>query len=324
MHTRTFGKEQRMTTAQALPARQKRAARTRLARALLSVMGWEIRRLRASRLNWAIPFVLFGVFLADFVPAHSYVGTQTSQFEFAKTSALGLVNLLSPRLLLLLALLLPFVNADGVARDWKRRTHELLMTTPLPGWAYVWGRYLTGLLLSLGMAVMLLAAVLAEGVVLSLSDASYPAPLIGNILALWAVNIVPPTIVLSSVSFALGTWLPQRSTIIKIAILLVWLGCAGAFTGLPSLYPLSGWQLALDPTSNGWSTVIVDRYRMDFYHQVSPTMHGFQALPIFLALENRLPDLGTWLAGQLAWVGLSVALVLLAAVFFKRFHKSFQ
>lgn len=313
-----------MTTAQALPASQRRAAPAHPARALLSVMGWELRRLRASRFNWAIPLVLFGIFLADFVPAHSYVGVGTNLFEFAKTSALGLVNLLSPRLLLLMALVLPFVNADGVARDMKRRTHELLMTTPLPGWAYVWGRYLTGLLLSLGLAVVLLAAVLAEGVILSLTTAGYPTPQIGTILALWAVNIVPAIIVLSSVSFALGTWLPQRSTIIKIAVLLVWLGCAGAFTGLPSVYPLSNWQLALDPTSNGWSTVIVDQYRSEFYHHISQTTSGSQALHFFLALENRLPDMGAWLAGQLIWVGLSVALVVLATLFFKRFRASFQ
>ena len=37
------------------------------------------------------------------------------------------------------ALMLPFVVTEGVAADYKRRVHELLMATPLPGWAYVWG-----------------------------------------------------------------------------------------------------------------------------------------------------------------------------------------
>lgn len=313
-----------MTSAPALAARQKRATATHPTRALLSVMGWEARRLRASPFNWAIPFVLFIIVLADFWPAHSYVSTNTDLYEFARTSALGLVNLLAGRLLLLPVLMLPFINADGVARDWKRRTHELLLTTPLPGWAYVWGRYLTGLLLSLGIALVVLAAILVEGAGSLLTIASYPTPQIGTILAIWGVNVVPAVVLLSSVSFALGTWLPRRSTVVKIAILIVWLGVAGAFAGLPSIYPLSNWQLALDPTSNGWSTVIVAQYRFEFYHHVPLTAPRSQSLPFFLALENRLPDMSAWLAGQLVWVGLGIVLVILATVFFKRFRSSFE
>src|SRR5256884_3560350 len=54
-------------------------------------------------------------------------------------------------------------DLDGVTRDLNRRTHELLMTTALPTWAYVWGRYLAGLVMSLGLALLLLASILGMG-----------------------------------------------------------------------------------------------------------------------------------------------------------------
>jgi hypothetical protein len=47
----------------------------------------------------------------------------------------------------LLGLYLPFIAADGVARDVQRRTHELLMASAVPSRAYIWGRFLSSLLL---------------------------------------------------------------------------------------------------------------------------------------------------------------------------------
>jgi ABC-type transport system involved in multi-copper enzyme maturation permease subunit len=96
-----------------------------------------------------------------------HLSTRSADGFIPGTSTWGLLLTL-PTTVLLLVLLLPFVAADGVTRDLTRRTHELLMTTAVPSWAYVWGRYLTGLLMSLGLAVLLLAAILAYG--------SAPAP----------------------------------------------------------------------------------------------------------------------------------------------------
>ena len=100
--------------------------------------------------------------------------------------------------------LLTFVMADGVTRDVNRRTHELLMTTALPAWAYVWGRYLAGLVVSLGLALLLLASILGMGGLLHLTVANYPLPQIGVVLLLWVGIVVPATILVSSLSFALG------------------------------------------------------------------------------------------------------------------------
>ena len=103
-----------------------------------------------------------------------------------------------------------------MTRDLHRRTHELLLTTALPTWAYVWGRYLVGLVMSLGLAVLLLVAILGMGGLLHLTVTDYPAPQIGTVLLLWVGMVLPATILVSSLGFALGTLLPRLSTLIKV------------------------------------------------------------------------------------------------------------
>src|SRR5258708_3689039 len=138
---------------------------------LTRVMAWELRRFRASRLFWlqALGFFCFLLFLTWAQQAPDTFGTApgnvASSGFVAGTSAWGLLQTLPPALVLLV-ILLPFVTADGVSRDLSRRTHELLMTTALPTWAYVWGRYLIGLLMSLRLPLLLLAAILGMGALL--------------------------------------------------------------------------------------------------------------------------------------------------------------
>src|SRR5579884_2188755 len=129
---------------------------------LLSVLAWELRRVLASRLFWLqalgfFVFVLFTLWLGSEPDTFTLFGSLSG--FVAGTSVWGLMSFLAAGLLLLLGMLLPFVNADGVTRDLQRRTHELLMTTALPGRAYVWGRYLVGLLISLGLAMLMLVAI---------------------------------------------------------------------------------------------------------------------------------------------------------------------
>lgn len=164
-------------------------------RLFLNVMAWEFRRFFASRLFWFQALGLFGFLLlmtwALHAPENVTVGmgkggnnaNSLSGFV-AGTSAGGLLHTL-PIVLVVLALLLPFLTADGVTRDLSRRTHELLMTTALPIWAYVWGRYLAGLVMSLALALLLLASILGMGGFLHLTVADYPLPQIGAVLLLW-------------------------------------------------------------------------------------------------------------------------------------------
>ena len=292
---------------------------------LLNVLLWELRRFCASRLFWlqALGFFCFLLFLTwaqqapeRFATIH---GTVALDGFVAGTSAWGLLHTL-PLALVLLVLLLPFVTADGVTRDLSRRTHELLMTTVLPTWAYVWGRYLIGLLLSLGLALLLLAAILGMGGLLHLTVTDYPAPEIGNLLLLWVGMVLPATVLVSSLSFALGTLLPRLTNLVKIVILVGW------FVGVEILsvlfsdashavnFSLPAWYVNWDPTSAITALGMLPKYSLDLRGVTSTA----QLQQIFLTVENKVPDISGWFASHLLLAGVSLVLVLVAALAFKR------
>jgi ABC-type transport system involved in multi-copper enzyme maturation permease subunit len=233
----------------------------------------------------------------------------------AGTSAWGLLETL-PLALLLLVLLLPFVTADGVTRDLNRRTHELLMTTALPTWAYVWGRYLIGLLMSLGLALLLLAAILGMGLLLHLTIPAYPLPLASNVLLLWVGMVLPATVLVSSLSFALGTLLPRQANLVKIVILLGWIvGAVILPTGLRNTIP-PAWYSNWDPTSAVTALGMLPQY--SFADTIRKVTSEAQFQQILLTVENKVPDIGTWFASHLLLAGFSLVLVLVAALAFKR------
>ena len=297
---------------------------------LLRVMAWELRRSCTSRLLWlqALGFFCLSSFMiwAQQIPLtlnHMQANVLFLGFV-AGTSAWGLLLILPSGTLMLLGLLLPFVNADGVTRDLHRHTHELLLATALPTWAYVWGRYLAGLVMSLGLALLLLAAILGMGLFLHLTIADYPAPEIGTVLLLWVGMIASATVLVSSLSFALGTLLPRLATLVKIVILLAW------FVGVEIIsielgdashaanFSLPAWYINWDPTSNGISLGLFNKYMTDFSNLASKATSTAQTQHGILTVENTLIDLAGWFAPHLGLSGLSLVLVLVAALAFKR------
>jgi ABC-type transport system involved in multi-copper enzyme maturation permease subunit len=297
-------------------------------RPLLAVMAWELRRVRASRLLWLQALGFFGLALfltwAQDIPLTlNHADATVPFFGFlAGTSAWGLLLTLPTGSLMLLGMLLPFVNADGVPRDLSRRTHELLMATALPTWAYVWGRYLIGLLISLALAGLALAAILVMGVFLHLTITDYPLPQLGPLLVIWVGLIASATALVSSLSFALGTVLPRLATLVKIAISVAW------FVGseIPSIvfgdashaatFSLPAWYVQWDPTSEGIALGLFSKYFTAFSNMkatsTAQTQHNL------LTVENGLIDLGSWFASHLLLAGVSLVLVLVATLAFKR------
>jgi ABC-type transport system involved in multi-copper enzyme maturation permease subunit len=282
-------------------------------------MCWELRRFCASRLFWLQALGVFCFLLlltwTQKTPEHVYIGTGHVAFSgfIAGTSAAGLMHTL-PLSLVVLVMFLPFVNADSVTRDVSRHTHELLMTTALPTWAYVWGRYLIGLVVSLGLALLMLAAIQVMGVLLHLTVTGYPAPEIGNLMILWAGMVVPATILVSSLSFALGTILPRLTTLVKVVILVGWI-VGGVI--LPAAFRDTtppAWYVNWDPTSGMTGLGMLSQYSLDF-RAVTSAAHLQQML---LSVENKGPDVGGWFAPHLLLAGVSVALVLVAALAFQR------
>ena len=295
---------------------------------LVAVMGWELRRYRASRLFWLQALGFFGIVLfvtwLSQMPSQFNLGngsTVTSIGFVAGTSAFGLLMTLPTGVLLLLCLILPFVNADGVSRDLSRRTHELLMTTPVPSWAYVWGRYLVGLLMSLGLALLLLAALLGVGMVLHLTNTTYPSPELGPVLLLWVGMVVTATVLVSSLSFALGTVLLRQATLVKIAIMLAWfvgaLVLPGPGDGQTS-YP--AWYSNWDPTSATTARSLLPGYGTAFSNLLNTTTGTAQFQQGLVAIENMVPGNLAWLAPHVILAAGSLLLVLLAALTFQRFR----
>jgi len=309
---------------------------------LLGVIAWELRRLRASRSTWILALVTFGVFLlilwlergVDSVAVSAAPGKWAIFFggDLAYDSVWRLLRQLTTGSLSLFILALPFVCADGMARDLKRRTHELLMTTALPSWAYFWGRYLIILALSLGMALLLLAAMLmmALATYLVLGGADYPIPQIGLILAVWAALVLPMVIFISSLSFALGTLFPRRTNLIKIGITVIWFFIALILPDVagPAGTPPS-WYTNWDPTSATLLADVPDRYQRAFQSMIhaagldsqphTPATNT-QALQFLHTLEYQFVDLWLWLGPHLLWAGLALGLLGIAAISFKRFR----
>jgi ABC-type transport system involved in multi-copper enzyme maturation permease subunit len=294
---------------------------------LLSVLTWELRRFRASRLFWIQALGFFGLVLfviwATATPQQFFSPSSNGSIFtvfVAPTSIWILLLTVNPGLLLLPGLLLPFVNADGVTRDVQRRTHELLMVTALPSWAYVWGRYLTGLLISLGLALLTLAALLVMDLFLHLTVSTDPFPPTGAVLLLWGGMVVPATILLSSVSFALGTLLPRQSTLVKISMLLVWVVGLVILPNWIAPDSTPAWYSAWDPTSAGTALALLRQYPIDFQSQSASATTAAQAQHILLTVENSLPTIGSWLAPHLIEGGASLLLAALAAFAFRRFR----
>jgi ABC-type transport system involved in multi-copper enzyme maturation permease subunit len=294
---------------------------------LFAVIAWELRRYRASRLFWLQALLFFGLILLVMRLEHNDVGTASSTFLFSGAVALsspwGLLDQLPSGLLLMLCLILPFVMADGVSRDLSRRTHELLMTTPVPNWAYVWGRYLVGVLISLGLALLLLAAILGMGMVLHLLGTNYPTPELGPVLLLWFGIVVTATVVVSSLSFALGTVFLRQATWVKISIMLAWF--VGAFALPTAMFGADrttppAWYVNWDPTSAATKFGLLPQYEAAWQSQAFTATSLAQAQRILDAVENIIPSNTTWLAPHLILAVGSLLLVLLAALSFQRFR----
>ena len=293
---------------------------------LLNVMTWEVRRFRASRLFWLQVLGLFCllVLLTWAQATNDQFSIQTASAFIPGTSAWGLLLIL-PVTLLLLVVLLPFVTADGVTRDLQRRTHELLLTTALPSWAYVWGRYLVGLVMSLGLALLMLAAILGMGTTLHLTIVDYPAPVIGNTLILWVGMVVPATVLVSSVGFAVVTLFPRLSAMVKVVILMGWVVGTEVLPVL--LYLPSGhfptWYVAWGPPSALTMLATVQQYQPNIDRQSAVALTTAQFQQLVNTVANKAPDVSAWFAPHLIEAGLSLLLVALAAFSFQRFHNAF-
>jgi ABC-type transport system involved in multi-copper enzyme maturation permease subunit len=290
---------------------------------IAAVIAWELRRLRANRMSWALGAAVFVFCLGLTALKHSWGrpvvdGVTGESIEILGTTAVGLPYLMISGLLTLFALFLPFVATEAVARDYQVGLHELLMTTPVSSAAYVWGRYLACLSVSLVLDLALLLAVVVMGVVLHVGQQIYPVPDIGLALGIWIVGIVPATVVVSSVSFGVGTLFVRRAVFVKLAALLSW----ASMVFLVDVVDHGGtWFTYWNPTSYGIVRVNVDSFLQTYLGAVSGVAEASQRMAIGLQLQQRQPDLWPWVPPHLVLVIASLVLVGAVAGRFGRFRQ---
>ncbi|HZQ10877.1 MAG TPA: hypothetical protein VFD70_30150 [Anaerolineae bacterium] len=288
---------------------------------LISVILWELRRLVSNYINWGIVLAFFVFCLLVIGFKHSWgrpvVDGQVGEtILIVGTSALGSSYQIIEGLLLFLGILLPFVAGEAIAGDYKARVHELLMSTSLPTWGYVFGRYIASLIVSFGLALVLLVAVLVTSPILHLT-LSYPAPNLALILSVWVIAIIPATILVSSLSFALGTLLPRLAFLSKIALMALWVSL---FFGSDVFDHGSTWFTLWNPTSYGIVRVNVDHFLQVYQAAVQNVSDIEQRAQLSIQLQQQVPNLAPWIPSHLVLVGLGVILAAVAALYFRRFR----
>lgn len=314
---------------------------------VFSVFSWELRRIAGKRSSWLQALLVFALFcaLSWFVrqPLGMALSTEPDQpatliIPVHLTSAWGLIHSLSIPMLALFGLILPFVSAEGVSMDLKRRTHELLMTIPISNRSYLAGRYLAVSLLGLALSCLMLTGIIASAFLYG-----NPVPDLLVLLELWSVIVLPATLLLGSLSFALGTWLPKHTNIIKALVVMAWIVLVFAMQAMPAFNVLGTTRVGnssnvpvldvqspailtyWDPTSILLSKVAEINYSSEFPRQLGfqPdfTANEASALRVMQTVEQRLPDLSAWLLPHLTLLLVGPLVVLGASFRFNRFAR---
>ena len=292
-------------------------------RLLRAVIGWELRRLRAARWNWVFPLLLWFVCATLIWFKHSWGrpvvdGRGGATVVIIGTSTVGLPYLIIFSVLVIFGLVLPFATASGIAHDYEQRIHEMVMSTAIPTWVYVWGRYVASVLIAIGLALVALAAILVMAPLLVIIEPGYPWPNIGLILAIWAIAVFPATIVVTSLSFLLGTLWPRRATIMKLVTVVIWVVLV--FT--PDVFDHGGtWFTYWNPTSYGIVRVHVDRFLQAYQAQIQSGIDTTAHVELALHLQQQPLALAPWIVSHTITVGISFLLIVAMAYRFDRFRR---
>ena len=277
---------------------------------VFSVWGWEIRRVFAKPLNWGLGLASLLFFMAMMWFKHAWLlGTDTGiSFTLYGTSAVGLLYEFTVVLMLVFAFMLPFVVTEGVAGDYKKRFHEVLMTTSIPTPAYIWGRFLAVLSIVLGQAFLMLPAALIIGSILHQRNAAYPQPAVNNLLAVWGLIVIPATILIAGVGFSLGTLWPRRTRMIMLGILIAWV-----------LFYTVGSVLRINPAGTGIVGSLIPLLIRSANTSLASIPTDQQAAWI-QKIQATLPDFQSWALSQSGLAFAGILCVVAATAGFRRFR----
>jgi hypothetical protein len=86
---------------------------------------------------------------------------------------------------------------------------------------------------------------------------------------------------------------------------------------------IPSWYLHWEPTNVGMAAVLQASYSQSWSTILNSTSSGVSdsaTLSALARLQQHIPDLGPWILPHLIWIGLGLALVLIAGFSFKRYR----
>jgi ABC-type transport system involved in multi-copper enzyme maturation permease subunit len=284
----------------------------------LSVGGWELRRVLAARSTLLLAAGIVAFFMALTAFKHQWLVPLDDRGHVLMTlygsTALGQVLQVVAVVVTFFGLLVPFLAADGVAREYRQRTHELVMTTAVPGWALVAGRFVAVLVQTVAAALLALAGTLAAQALVHAAQPDFPAPDAGALLALWALLVVPAGVLLAGASFLAGTLAPRRGMVVKIAVVLVWIALAAVVDLARNLTWYPYWSPAGNALLGAAETAFVQAYVA-----IAGTTAAADPASVLRAQQTAL-DLRPWLLPHLGLAVIGLAGAAVAAAGFRRFR----
>jgi ABC-type transport system involved in multi-copper enzyme maturation permease subunit len=284
----------------------------------LSIGGWELRRVLATRSTPLLAAGITGFFVALVAFKHQWLLPLNDRGHVLTwlygSSPLGQVYEVVAVVMTFFGLLVPFLAADGVAREHRQRTHELVMTTAVPAWALVAGRFVAVLAQTIAAALLALAGTLAALLLVHAAQPEFPAPDVRSLLALWAVLVVPAGVLLAGASFLAGTLAPRRGMVVKIAVVLVWI----ALAAVVDLTRTLDWYPFWSPAGSALLGV-ADTAFVQTYVAIAGTTTAADPTVALRAQQTAL-DLRPWMLPHLGLAAIGLAAAAAAAAGCRRFR----
>src|SRR5258708_3397390 len=142
---------------------------------------------------------------------------------------------------LLLTLVLAFSTGNQLQRDTDRRLEGIILSTPIATTTYVCGKYLAGLLLIVGFAVLnLIVSVVLDFIV---PTSNYPALGPWPYVASWCVLVLVPLVFGAALTLLITTFTRGQRVVTSMVLILVWLVpiFGGSGNSLVDALNVSGW-----------------------------------------------------------------------------------
>jgi len=277
---------------------------------IIQVASWELKHYSSNRSSWAQSAAAFFLFLILMVVRNQWG-------YILGTTAVGQLAELAYNLMLIFGIMLPFLVTDRVAHDYQERMHELLMATAVPTHVYVLGRYVTTLLISLCLAIVLLVSQLLVNLILPMVYTNFPAADPVVTLSLWLRLTLPAGILVGSLCFCLGTLFPRITAIPKIAMGIAWIILA--LDNDPTELMRTG-RAYWNPTGAGMITLAYKQFQDSASNRLKNTLGAVQRADLIMCLQQSLPDLRPWIGPFLILAVIGLLLGFLTIISFRRFR----